>query len=330
MNTMSNNRKFIYSFPFIMLFIFHVAPIEAVWVWDAKTGKWSNPKYEVKATPQRQFEHAKDFERQKKWERAAREYQQLRMSYPRSKRAPEAILLEAESFEKAGYYYEAFLAYQVLIDKYPSYREMSEIVAEQYRIGNLYLSGEKRKVKYIKIAILSGMNQAIEIFEHVRDNLPFSDIADDAQFRIGLCYEKMKKNNLAIDAYRELLRKYQESELRDDAKYRIGMCSFNLSKGAEYDQAAAENAKDTFVEFLNEFPDSNRTEEVKSRIVQLKDREAKGSYDIALYYDKIKQYNAAIIYYEKVIRNYPESSLAGAAKEKVEKIKKKIAKMETK
>ncbi|MDP3979788.1 MAG: outer membrane protein assembly factor BamD [Chlamydiota bacterium] len=311
----------------IICFLFCSADLQAVWVWDAKTGKWGNPKYEVKSTPKLQYKNANNFEKKKEWDRAAKEYKKLRQNFPRSKYAPEAILHEAENFEKAGFYYESFQAYQVLISKYPSYREISEIVAQQYRIGNLYLTGKKRKMKYIKLAVFSALNEAIEIFEKVRDNLPFSDIADDAQFRIGLTYEKMNKLNQAIQAYRELLRKFSESELRDDAKYRIGMCYLNLSKGPEYDQASSVNAIAAFHEFLNEYPDSNRIEEVKQRISDLHNSQAKGIYDIACYYDKIKQYDSALIYYNRVVNDFSESTFVQNSQKRVAQIQQKQQKI---
>jgi len=48
------------------------------------------------------------------------------------------------------------------------------------------------------------------------------------------------------------------------------------------------------------------------------------AYKIAKFYDKQKQYRAAVIYYNEVIREQPGSNASGEAKQRIEQIRKKV------
>jgi outer membrane protein assembly factor BamD len=293
---------------------------QAVWIWDPKTGKWSNPKYEVKGSSKNQLRHAESFEEKGEWERAAKEYKRLVKAYPTSPLAPEALARSAQCFEKANYYYEAYKAYQMIIEKYPSYSNIQQVVKEQYRIGNLFLSGKKKKMKIIKLAIFSSMEIAAEIFRKIVENFPYGELADKSQLRLGKAYEKMKKYPEAIAEYKKFLKEYSKSELADEAKYRMGYCAYKQSKGSAYDQDATEKALEIFNEFLRDFPQSKRAEEVKMLVHKLNGRKAKGLFEIAAYYDKVKEKKSAKVYYEQVIQKYPESEEAKVAKHRLESL----------
>jgi hypothetical protein len=55
------------------------------------------------------------------------------------------------------------------------------------------------------------------------------------------------------------------------------------------------------------------------------DRKSTGdAIKIAKFYDKQKQYRAAVIYYNEVIREQPGSNASGEAKQRIEQIRKKV------
>lgn len=292
----------------------------AVWIWDPKTGKWSNPKYEVKGSSKDQLRHAESFEEKGQWERAAKEYKKLIKAYPTSPLAPEALARSGQCFEKANYYYEAYKAYQMIIEKYPSYSNIQQVVQDQYRIGNLFLSGQKKKMKIVKLSLFSSMEIAAEIFRKIVENFPYGELADKSQLRLGRAYEKMKKYPEAIAEYKKFLKEYSKSELVDEAKYRMGYCAYKQSKGSAYDQDATEKALEVFNEFLRDYPQSKRADEVKMLVHKLNGRKAKGLFEIAAYYDKVKEKKSAKVYYEQVIQKYPESEEAKVAKQRLESL----------
>ena len=76
-------------FPLIFLFIFPTLS-HAVWIWTPETGKFINPKWAVKPTPEDQLEFAQSFRDQGNCVKAMAEFKKLIKAYPRAKEAPEA------------------------------------------------------------------------------------------------------------------------------------------------------------------------------------------------------------------------------------------------
>ena len=89
------------------------------WIWTPKTGKWVNPKTVVKPNPKEQFELAKSFYDEKKYEDAKREFRKLLRQYPKSFEASESQYYLGDTEEAQGNLYEAYQAFQKVIDKYP-------------------------------------------------------------------------------------------------------------------------------------------------------------------------------------------------------------------
>ena len=65
------------------------APAHAFWIWTPESGKWTNPKYSVKPSPQEQLAYADTFFQAGKYPEAMREYKKLLKHYPKSREAAE-------------------------------------------------------------------------------------------------------------------------------------------------------------------------------------------------------------------------------------------------
>ncbi|MCX5711383.1 MAG: tetratricopeptide repeat protein [Candidatus Omnitrophica bacterium] len=121
------------------------APAYPYWIWTPKTGKWVNPKYLPKPTPKEQFAFAKDFYDVKKYKEALREFKKLITVFPKSFEASESQYYSGLIEEERGNPYEAFLAYQKVIDKYPFSERIQEINEREYKIAEEFMAGAKRK-----------------------------------------------------------------------------------------------------------------------------------------------------------------------------------------
>ena len=108
------------------------------------------------------------------------------------------------------------------------------------------------------------------------------------------------------------------SEWVDPAKFQIATCRAAVSRGPEYDQGAAAEAKEKFEEFVKEHPDATLSIDAEKNINQLREKEAASAYNIAVFYEKQKQFESAKIYYADTINNYSESTWAKKAQEKLQ------------
>jgi outer membrane assembly lipoprotein YfiO len=224
----------------------------------------------------------------------------------------------AESYEGLGEYYKAFQTYQKLLDAYPSYAETDAIIERQYRIGNLFFEGQKRK--FFGFEILPSGDQAIEIFKKIVDNAPYGSYGEAAQYKTGECYKKLGKYTEAKEVFESAVRQYPGGEYVDIARFQIALCTVKKSKESAYDQQATDQAIAEFKEFIRSHPRSESADEAKAMIAELLDRKAEKSFQIAEFYESRRDLASAKVYYQEIITQYPESSYATIAKEKLEKL----------
>ncbi|MDD2702538.1 MAG: outer membrane protein assembly factor BamD [Candidatus Omnitrophica bacterium] len=290
------------------------APAYSFWIWTPKTGKFVNPKTEPKPTPKEQFEYAKSFFDGKKYDDAARELKKVIKTYPKSVEASEAQYYLGMTEEAQGKLYEAYQAFQTVIEKYPFSERIAEINERIYKIGESFMSGVKRKSMGV---VLPVENPAIEIYQKVVDNSTYGPLAPKAQYKLGLVLKGASRYYEAEDAFNKVLSNYPDSEWVEAARFQIASCKASVSRSPDYDQGGAKEAKDKFEEFVREHPDAVLSRDAEKNIQQLNEREAESDYSIALFYEKQKVFESARIYYNNVITNYPDSSWAAKAMERL-------------
>ena len=294
----------------IIFFSLSLSAAYPYWIWTPMTGKWINPKTVAKPNPKEQFAFAKVFYEQKKYEEAKREFKKLLKAYPKSFEASESQYYLALTEEAQGNLYEAYLAYQKVIDKYPFSERIQEIIEREYKIAEKFMTGEKRKAIGVALPV---ENPAIEIFSKVVENSTYGPLAPVAQYKLGLVLEGLTRYYEAEEAFNKVVSNYPNSEWVAAAKFQIASCRASVSKGPDYDQGAAKEAKEKFEEFVKEHSDAVLSRDAEKNISQLKEKEAESAYNIGRFYEKQKEYESAKIYYNDVINNYPDSAWVRAA-----------------
>jgi len=305
---------------FAFFFAFSLNCAYPYWIWTPKTKKWINPKTAVKPTPKEQFDFAKSLYEIKNYEDAKKEFLKLIANYPKTKEAAESQFYLGLVNEDKGDLYAAFLAYQKVIDKYPFSERIQEIIEREYKIGEMFMTGEKRKALGVALPV---ENPAIEIFTKVVENSSYGPLAAKAQYKLGLVLKGLMRYYEAEEAFDKVISNYPDSEWVEAAKYQIAACRAAVSRGPAYDQGAAGEAKDKFEEFVKEHPDAVLSREAEKNISQIKEKEAESAYGIAVFYEKQKAYDAAKVYYNEVINNYSDTVWAKKAVDKLKDLEKK-------
>ena len=316
-------KKNFIIFIFVLLCIFtSVNEAAAFWVWTPKTQKWINPKYAPKDTPEKQYDYAMGFYERSEYKKAAVEFEKLINNFEGSSLVPDAGYYGGLSFEKDKDYYKAYLLYTKVIKQYPNSKRNPQIIEHMYNIGILFLNGAKRKV--MGLEVLPALTTSQQIFLSIITHAPYSGYGDDAQFQLGQAYKKMGNYSMAVEAFEDLLKKHSDSSLTDRAQYEIAICSLQASKPAAYEQETTEKAIKEFEDFMDESPPDDLKREAQEALIELQGRKAKHDYDIAKYYESRREYVSALIYYELVVNNYPETKWARLAKNQIKIIQEKV------
>lgn len=281
-------------------------------------GQWRRDRAKDQLEVSQQAFDAKDYSL------AAKSAAYLLRKWPLSDYAPDAQFLVAQCHEQDGNDERAFNEYQKMFEKYPKSDKLKEALRQQYQIGLRFLQGQRFKL-WGRIPFLPSMEKTAGLFEKIVKSGPYSDIAPQAQLRIGAAFEKKKDYPEAVAAYERAADRYHDRPIiAADALYRAGMVYSKQAATAEYDQGTSGQAIAMFTDLITLFPEDRRVPEARRIIASLKAEQARGNFKIAEFYAKQKKWNGALVYYNEVLLNGPDSSLASIARTRIDQIKQKM------
>lgn len=271
---------------------------------------------------QEQFEYAHTLESKGDFKRAMDAYQKVVDDFPSSPVAAEAQFRVAEMLEKTRSYYAAFNAYQAVLDNYSSYPKINLILNRQFKIGNLFLQG--KTIGFLKINPAGSDKRAIAIYSKILSNAPFSDLAPNVQYNLGMaCMHKKDYTEAAIE-FEKIPIRYPHSEFVPSAKYQLGVCAYRQADAAPYDQEAAQEAINRLREYVEEYPLDKNVELAREMFTELQGRKAASLYQIGSFYEARGNPKAALIYLQEVIRNYPLTRYGEKARKIAKREEKKL------
>jgi outer membrane assembly lipoprotein YfiO len=253
--------------------------------------------------------------------------------WPLSDYAPQAQYLMARCHEAMGQDETAFNDYQALLQKYPKSANYPEILQRQFAICNRFLDGERFRL-WTYIPTFPSMDKTVGLLEKLIKNGPYSDVAPQAQLDIGTANERKTRFFSDNEPYVQAAKAYQlaadryhdRPNIAAEALFRQGLATDKQAKTAEYDQTAAGDAINVFIDFISQYPDDPRAKDAQKMIDQLKAEQARGNYEIARYYDGKHQWRGARIYYNEVVSKNPDSPYKDTCLQRIAQLNDLIAK----
>ena len=254
--------------------------------------------------------------------RAMKIYKKLVKRYPHANVSPEATFRVGKLYEARRDLLHAAQVYRGLMESYPQTEHFQEAIEAQFRIGEIYLNGKKRRIWGIPVA--SGLDDAIEIFAGIVRSAPYGRYTARAQYDIARARELQGSADLAIDAYQSVVEKFPNDPVAIDAQYQIGYIWLQAARSGANDPDAVAKARTAFEDFLFRYPKSEKAPQARENLAKLQQRVTKSSLGIAQYYDRTKHYRAAVVYYNEVIRQQPGSAESEVAKKRIEQLRSKV------
>ena len=174
-------------------------------------------------------------------------------------------------------------------------------VDEQYRLAKR----EYDKGKYLN---------AIDSFQRVIFNYPGATVVDTAQYYLALSYYGNQEYELAAVEFNRLRANYPHSHFADDAQYMVGVCYMkNSPSHYALDQEDLKKAITAFEDFIIDNPDSPLVEDAEKSIQEAHTKLARKDYQNGMTYFKMYSYEAARVYFQKVIDDYTDTEYASKA-----------------
>ncbi len=258
---------------------------------------------------------------------ASKQYRALTYAWPHSPEAPQAQYRYAQLLERRGKDRSAFEEYQYLLETYAGFVPYEEVLERQYGIADRLATEPRRFLFFSYVA----PEDAIPLFETLIQNAPHWKRSAELQFRIARIYEKKKQYDLALDAYDLYLQKYPVSLLAEAAAFSHGKCAYEYSRENPNAADLRQNAEAVLASFLECYPRSEMAAAARADLQELQLEQAANLYRQALIYERASRrgdgrresaaaQDAARLYFQRVIDEYPRSQWAETARGQVARL----------
>lgn len=229
--------------------------------------------------------------------------------------AADALFLSGEIEMERGDLKEAFKHFQKIANRYPGYERFDAVIANQFEIATRFMNADS--------GLFSGGNKdtAIEYFEVVIKNSPYSDYAPLALMNVALISQEKGDAEMAIDALDRLITLYPQSLLTPDAYFAMAQIFASLIQGPQYDQGSTLEAINYYQDFLILFPRSQYVEEAEEGLRRVSEIYAQSKLLIAeFYYVNRHNEEAAKVFYNETITVAPQTEAADIARQRLERM----------
>lgn len=257
------------------------------------------------------------------WDEAVSQYRMVTGSFPNSPYA-------AESYFNLGVAYYNLKELDFANEAFSSYlhaknnpRLFQEAVEYKCAIADQFAAGARRRFwgtkKLPKWA--SANNLALKIYDEVIAALPSHEIAARALYSKGSLNWQLKQYRASVEAYQMVIKRFPKNELAPEAYVAISKVYLEQSRYEFQNPDVLAFAQINLRRFKQDFPREERIAEVEADLLAIKEIYANGLYETGQFYERIHKPKAAVIYYHNAIQQFPETKVAGLARQRLDKLK---------
>lgn len=191
--------------------------------------------------------------------------------------------------------------------------EMKFAIAEYFRQG-----GKKRLFGSHKLpSVLPAKEDALKIYDEVITTLPHHEISIRSllgKAEIQADFEDFKPS---IETLQLLIRRFAKHDLAAEGYLQINKTYLKQCQVQHLDPNLLEMAEVNVRKFKEAFPREPRLVDATAALNEMKEIYAKNLFETGEFFQRRKQKQASILYFSKVVSQFPETQAALLAKEKL-------------
>lgn len=149
--------------------------------------------------------------------------------------------------------------------------------------------------------------KAQTLFDLVLNTIKGKEQAEKAYYNYAYTYYYLKQYTLAAYYFKNFSNTFTNSVYREEAAYLSAYSNYLLSPSFRLDQGSTLQAIDEFQLFVNLFPQSKRVPECNKLIDGLRRKLEEKAFGEGELYFNLRQYQSAVISFDNLLRDYPES-----------------------
>ena len=301
-----------------LLTAWSTAPADTWHLVDGKVWK------EVSGDPNSQLQlaiaEATSFVNTGQHEEAREAYEAIKEKFPQIAGADFDIFVKAELYYCKGRFIRAVRSYDKLLTDHPKSTFRQAALEREFTIATAYLGGKKKVVLgFIK---LSGYSEGVRIMEKITDHAGLdSQLGIDAALAVARSYQERELYNEAYLKWWEISLEWQTGPVGKEALLGMAHCkqaSYNKEperKRPLYDASRLSTAKSCYERFRLLYPEEAKEIGVDQTLREIDEQLACKQLTIGEYYQRVGNKQAANLYYDMVVSDWPGTEAAETAKE---------------
>jgi len=149
--------------------------------------------------------------------------------------------------------------------------------------------------------------KALQVFEQLIPVYRGTDKAEQLYYYYAYAYYYEHEYVMASYYFKRFSVNFPNSEFAEEASFMIAYTKYLDSPRYSLDQTVTREAIDEFQLFINRFPYGEKAAEATDLIIELREKLENKAYNIANLYFKMEDYRAAIISYENLLKDFPDT-----------------------
>lgn len=280
--------------------------------WSARPKKISLLDEVVTLSCEEHYNRASEFYNSGKWDKAAKEFRLVAFNFPDTSYGQDANFFLGISYYNLKELDLANNAFSQYLQCQTNPRYFKECIDYKFSIAEQFREGAKRR--YLSSKQMpkwaAGDDLAIEIYDEVIPAMPSNDIAARALYGKACLLWKQRDYRESIATFHTLINRFPKSELAPECFLLINKVYFEQCQREFQNPDLLAFAEINLQKFEDQFPGEERLEIAQCELLRIKEVYAQGMYETAYFYERIDEPRAAVIYYQKAIADFPETTVA--------------------
>lgn len=150
---------------------------------------------------------------------------------------------------------------------------------------------------------------ALALYDRLPNLVAGTDDAPNVVFNSAYANYYDKNYRLAANQFKNFVVSFPQDSRKEEAAYLSALCYYEGSLQYNLDQSNTESAITELQNFLNEYPDSERSKNITQLVDELTYKLEFKAFENAKQYYKMGEYKAAAVTFENVLEDFPATKL---------------------
>ncbi len=150
-------------------------------------------------------------------------------------------------------------------------------------------------------------HKALQLFESILPIYRGTNKAEELYYRYAYSYYHEGEFIMAAYYFKRFYSSFPTSKYAEECSFMAAYCTYLDSPRYSLDQTNTYDAIDDFQLFINRYPYGDRAKQATEYIDELRQKLLDKAFNIGNMYYKMEDYRAAIVSYESLLKDYPDT-----------------------